>query len=140
MVAAIVEEITGVDGNVRASTDSGSISVRQVKGRVYASSDSGDIETLDIAGGIEASSDSGEIRMVQTAAAPVRAEADSGSISVKLAPDAGYNIDTSTGHGEITVPELEWREPVSNSQARGRLRGGGPTVDLTTDSGDINIR
>jgi len=133
-------EITGVDGDVRASTDAGSISVRQVKGRVYATSDSGDIETLDIAGDIEAGTDSGNISIVQTAAAPVRAESDSGRIRVRLAPDAGYTITTSTDGGEITLPELEWFEPISNNQARGRLRGGGSTVDLTTDSGDISIR
>ncbi len=133
-------DVAGIEGNVRASTDSGSIRIRQVKGRVYATADSGDIDALEIAGDIEATTDSGEITIVQTIAAPIRAEADSGGITVKLAPDAGYNITAETDHGRITVPDMEWRERPSEQKYDGRLRGGGPVVDLETDHGDIDVR
>ena len=133
-------DIAGADANVRASTDSGSIRIRQTKGRIYATSDSGDINAVDVDGDIEATTDSGEIRIVQTAAGPVRAETDSGSINVKLAPEAGYNITTETDHGQITLPDMEWRVPPTDRSASGRLRGGGPVVDLETDHGDIDVR
>ncbi|MGA3023481.1 MAG: DUF4097 family beta strand repeat-containing protein [Bryobacteraceae bacterium] len=136
-------EVSAISADVHASSDSGSIRIRQVKGRVYASADAGDAEALDIAGDIEVSTDSGEIRISQTVAAPVRAEADSGGISVKLAPGAGYNVSLRTDHGRITVIEAEGQEIVwrtrSEREVDGRICGGGPTVDLETDSGDIDI-
>jgi len=132
-------ELFAVDANVRASADSGTIRIRQHKGRVHASTDSGDIEAVDVAGDVEASTDSGEIRVVQTAPAPIRAETDSGGIIVKLAPEAGYNISTRTDHGEIAVPQLEWRRPPTPQEMDGFLRGGGPVIDLETDHGDIGV-
>jgi DUF4097 and DUF4098 domain-containing protein YvlB len=123
-------EVSAIEGNVNASSDSGDIRIRRVKGRVHAEADSGDVEALEIAGDIEVETDSGEILISQTLAAPIRAEADSGSISVKLAPDSGYTIRMETDHGRITAPGME---------VNGCLRGGGPVVDLETDSGDIDI-
>jgi hypothetical protein len=131
-------ELSAIHGNVRASADSGSIRIREVAGRVNAEADSGDIEALEIAGEIEAATDSGDIRISQTVAAPVRAEADSGGIRVQLAPGAGYNVSAETDHGRITVPEMEWRTR-SKQEVDGRIGGGGPLVDLETDSGDIDI-
>jgi hypothetical protein len=130
--------VEGISGPVECETDSGDILIREVTGRVHAEADSGDIEALDIAGDIEATADSGDIRISQTVAAPVRAEADSGAISVKLVPGAGYNISVETDHGRITLPEMEWRAR-SEKEASGRIRGGGPVVDLETDSGDIDV-
>lgn len=132
-------EVFTVDANVRATSDSGTIRIREVTGRVYASTDSGDIEARDVLGDVEVSTDSGEIRISQTVAMPIRAESDSGGITVKLAPEGGYNVSVQTDHGRIGVPKLEWREPPTGKQCRGLLRGGGTVVDLTTDSGDIDM-
>jgi hypothetical protein len=131
--------VEGAGGPVNCETDSGDIQIREVTGRVHASADSGDIEALDIAGDIEVSTDSGDIRVSQTVAAPVRAESDSGAISVKLAPGAGYNVAARTDNGLITVPEMELRKPRTGQEVDGRIRGGGPVVDLETDSGDIDV-
>jgi hypothetical protein len=132
-------EIFSVDADVHASTDSGTIRIRQMKGRVRANADSGDIEALDIAGDVEASTDSGDIRVSQTMAASIRAEADSGSIDVKLAPEAGYNVSLRTDHGRLTTPEMEFRGRPTHKEIDGRIRGGGPLVDLETDSGSIDV-
>jgi hypothetical protein len=132
-------EVFSVTSDVHASTDSGTIRIRQVKGRVRANADSGDIEALDIAGDIEASTDSGDIRISQTVAGTIRAEADSGSIDVRLAPGAGYNISLRTDHGRLTTPEMEFRGRPTNKEIDGRIRGGGPLVDLETDHGDIDV-
>lgn len=132
-------EIFSVTADVQASTDSGTIRMRQVKGRVRANADSGDIEALDIAGDIEANTDSGDIRISQTVAATIRAEADSGGIDVRLAPDAGCNLSLRTDHGQLTTPEMEFRGRPTHKEINGRIRGGGPLVDLETDHGDIDV-
>jgi Putative adhesin len=130
--------VEGISAPIDCETDSGDIAIRQATGRIRAGADSGDIEVLDVAGDVEAATDSGDIRISQLSAAAVHAEADSGSITVKLAGEPGYNMSVRTDHGRITVPEMEWRTR-SDQEAYGRLRGGGPVVDLETDSGDIDV-
>jgi len=132
-------EVSGIGSDVSVTTDSGAIRIRRVKGRVRATTDHGEIDALETDGPIEASTDHGEVRLSQAVAAPIRAETDHGSISVKLAPDAGYNVSVRTDHGTITVPEMEWRERPTNQEVNGRIRGGGPVVDLETDHGDIDV-
>jgi hypothetical protein len=132
-------EITDIAGDVRASADSGSIRIQRVQGAVDAQADSGSIEALDIGGSIHARTDSGEIRLSQTAAAPVSAEADSGSIAMRLAPDAGYNIRVQTDSGHVRTPEMTVDGRLSRDETVGQIRGGGPLVRLETDSGSIEI-
>jgi hypothetical protein len=132
-------EVFSVDANVRATSDAGTIRIREVTGRVFASTDSGDIEARDVLGDVEVSTDSGEIRIAQAIAMPVRAESDSGGITVRLAAEGGYNISIQTDHGQISTPGLEYREPPTHQEVRGSIRGGETVVDLTTDSGDIDI-
>jgi hypothetical protein len=124
---------------VRATTDSGGIHIRNTQGPVFARADSGGIDALDIAGAIDAATDSGGLRVSQTAPAPVRLRADSGGATVKLAPTGGYDIRVSADSGRITVPEMAVRGTVSPHRAEGKVRGGGPLVDIQVDSGSIHI-
>ena len=132
-------EVTGIGSDVSVSTDSGAIRIRSVKGRVRATTDRGEINALETAGPIEASTDHGEMILSQRIAAPIRAETDHGAISLKLAPEAGYDVSVRTDRGTITVPDMEWREKPTNQEVKGRIRGGGPAVDIETDHGDIDI-
>ncbi|HZU26973.1 MAG TPA: DUF4097 family beta strand repeat-containing protein [Bryobacteraceae bacterium] len=132
-------EITDIDGDVRASADSGAVRIRRVKGSVDAQADSGSIEALEIGGSINARTDSGEIRLSQSAAAPVSAEADSGSIALQLAPNGGYNVRVNTDSGHVRTPEMAVDSRLSRGETVGRIRGGGPMIHLQTDSGSIEI-
>lgn len=131
-------EVVGVGADVRAEADSGRIEIRQVTGEVHAEVDSGDILALEITGPIEAKADSGEIRLSQTIPARVRAKADSGRIKLKLAPGAGYTLRARSDSGHIQVPEMS-RTTSSDHELYGDVRGGGPSVDLEVDSGDIDV-
>jgi len=132
-------EVSGIGSDVSVSTDSGAIRIRRIKGRVRATTDHGDIDASETAGPIEASSDHGEMRLAQTLPAPIHAESDHGGISIKLAPEAGYNVSVRTDHGTITVPNMELRDSPTSQEVNGRIRGGGPVVDIETDHGDIDI-
>jgi hypothetical protein len=130
---------SGIGSEVRAVADSGGIHIRDVRGPVFARADSGGIEALDVAGPIDVGTDSGGIRVSQTTPAPVHARADSGGASVKLAPGGGYDISVSSDSGRITLPEMSVRGTISNHRAEGKVRGGGPLVDVRVDSGHIQI-
>lgn len=131
-------EIASVGADVRATSDSGVISIYLVAGAVEATSDSGAIEALEIGGRIEARTDSGEIQIWQTAQAPVYAASDSGSVTVKLAPTGGYSVRISTDDGRVTAPDMACTLQ-AHHRIEGLIRGGGSVVDVTTDSGNIEI-
>jgi hypothetical protein len=129
----------GIGSEVRATTDSGGIHIRDIRGPVFARADSGGIEALEVAGAIDVATDSGGIHLSQTTPAPVRARADSGGASLKLAPEGGYDVNVSSDSGRITLPEMAVRGTISRRRAEGKVRGGGPLVDIQVDSGNIRI-
>ncbi len=131
-------QVAKIGSEVRASSDSGAIEVRAAKGGVDLRTDSGRIEALEIEGTIDAKSDSGEIRLSQTIQKPICAQTDSGRIRVRLAATGGYSVRARTDNGRVELPALT-RQRLSRHELEGDVRGGGSTVDLETDSGDIEV-
>lgn len=132
-------EVRDVGGEVHATADSGGIHIANVKGATYARVDSGGIEANDVAGSIDAETDSGGIQLSQTNAAPIRAKADSGGVTVRLASNAGYDINVESESGHISVPEITTHGDISHHHIEGKVRGGGPTVNVHVDSGNVSI-
>jgi hypothetical protein len=132
-------EVRDVSSEVRANADSGGIHLGHIGGAVTARVDSGGIDAVDIAGGIDAQADSGSIRLAQTKPAPIHAKADSGGITVRLAPGAGYDVSAASESGSISVPEMTVRSDFSRHHVDGKVRGGGPPVNVRVDSGGIRI-
>ncbi len=132
-------EAKNIGSEVRAATDSGGIHIRNVNGPVHARADSGGIEALDIAGSIDAQTDSGGIRVAQTKPETVRAKADSGGAHIKLVSNAGYDVRASSDSGHISVSEIAVHGTLSKHRMEGRVRGGGPLVDVHVSSGTITI-
>ncbi len=132
-------EVRDVGGEVHATADSGGIRIANVKGATYARVDSGGIEANDVAGLIDAETDSGGIHLSQTSAAPIRAKADSGGVSVRLASNAGYDINVESESGHISVPDITTHGEISHHHIEGKVRGGGPTVNVHVDSGNVSI-
>ncbi len=132
-------ELRQIGSDVRATADSGGVRITGVHGSVYARADSGSIDAYDVAGQIDVKVDSGGVRLSQTRPAPIRAEADSGGVRVKLAPNGGYDLSLATGSGRINVPEMTVRGSYSRHRVEGKVRGGGPPVDILVDSGGIDV-
>lgn len=128
-----------IDGEVRAAADSGGIHVRRVNGPVYARADSGGIEAFEIAGSVDVEVDSGGIRVSQTTPALIRTRSDSGGADITLARTGGYDIRAHAGSGHITAPDVAVSGTISRHEVNGRLRGGGPLVEVRADSGNIDI-
>lgn len=128
-----------IGADVRASTDSGGIHVRHVNGEVRAHADSGGVEALEVAGRVDVQTDSGGIRISQTKAASIRARADSGGADVTLAP-AGYDLALHANSGQVNAANVVATGTVTRHEINGRLRGGGPLVDVRVDSGSVTVR
>jgi hypothetical protein len=132
-------EVNRIGADVRATADSGGIRVHNIQGPFTAHADSGGIEATGIAGAIDVSTDSGGIRLEQTKPATIRATADSGGANVRLAPSAGYDLNVSSDSGRISVPEMVVRGSFSRHRAEGKIRGGGPLVTISVDSGNVVV-
>jgi hypothetical protein len=132
-------EIHDIGSEVHAAADSGGIHIGNIKGSVYARVDSGGIDAMDVAGSIDAETDSGGIRLGQITAAPIRAKADSGGVSVRLAPGAGYDVSVDSSSGHISVPEMTVSSSFSRHHIEGKVHGGGPLIKIHVDSGTITV-
>lgn len=131
-------EVRDASADVHASADSGGIHIHHVQGAVTARADSGGIQATEIAGAIDASADSGHLELSQTSAAPIRARADSGGISVKLASGAGYDVRADADSGGISVARVNAVNS-NRHHLEGKIGSGGPLVSVSTDSGGISI-
>ena len=129
-----------IDGEVRAMADSGGIHIRRINGPVYARADSGGIEAMEVAGSVDAAVDSGGVRVSQTIPALLKARTDSGGADITLASAGGYEIRAHAGSGGITARDVAVSGTISRHEVNGKLRGGGPLVDVQADSGHIDIR
>jgi DUF4097 and DUF4098 domain-containing protein YvlB len=132
-------DVRDLGSEVRAAADSGGIRIENVKGSAYARVDSGGIEANGIAGPIDAETDSGGIRLAQTSAAPIRAKADSGGVTIRLASNAGYDVNVESESGHISVRDVTVNGEISKRHIEGKIRGGGPTVNVKVDSGDVSV-
>lgn len=132
-------EIHDIGSDVRAAADSGGIHLSKINGSAFVHVDSGGIEATQVAGRIDAQADSGGIRVGQTRPAAIRARADSGGVTVKLAPSGGYDISAESESGRISVPDIAARGSFSPHHVQGKVRGGGPEVSIHVDSGNVTV-
>jgi hypothetical protein len=132
-------EVRDIAAEVRAAADSGGIRIENVQGALYARVDSGGIEAENIAGSIDAETDSGGIHIHQSSAAPIRAKADSGGVTLRLASNAGYDLSIDSDSGNISVPEISTHGDISKHHVEGKIRGGGPLVNVRVESGNVMI-
>lgn len=131
--------IHDIGSDVRVAADSGGVHLENISGSAVVHVDSGGIEATQVAGSIDVQADSGGIRVAQTKPAPIRARADSGGVTVKLASSGGYDISAESGSGHISVPEMIVRGSFSPHHVEGKVRGGGPEVSIHVDSGNVSV-
>ncbi|HWF48383.1 MAG TPA: DUF4097 family beta strand repeat-containing protein [Bryobacteraceae bacterium] len=132
-------ELRDINAGVRAAADSGGIRIENIKGPVFARVDSGGIVAREIAGTVDAQADSGGVHIAQTTAAPIHARTDSGGVTVTLAPGAGYDLKVDSDSGNISTPEMSANAEFSRHHREGKVRGGGPLVQVEASSGNVTI-
>ncbi|HLI86899.1 MAG TPA: DUF4097 family beta strand repeat-containing protein [Bryobacteraceae bacterium] len=134
------ETVEGLRGPVTASTGSGSIRVSSISAEVRADTGSGGIELENIQGRVSASTGSGGIRG-RNLMAEVVARTGSGGVQLQLPANGGFDLHARTGSGGVTVgPPITMDSFYTNRhEVRGRIRGGGPLLELTTGSGGVDV-
>lgn len=152
-------DLQSVTGTVNASTGSGSIHALRIAGGFSGHTGSGGVEFEQTAPGnsdIETGSGSIEIRgangslRVRTGSGSITAEgkpagdwhlhSGSGGVTVHLPQDAAFELDAraSSGRVETSFP-VTVQGTISPRELHGKVRGGGPLLELSTSSGTIRI-
>jgi hypothetical protein len=107
--------------DVKAHTGSGSIHLQGVDGSLYAHTGSGDVEV----GGEPTSG--------------WKVETGSGSVTLNTGA-AHFTLDASTGSGSVhSDPPLTTHGSLDRHHVQGDINGGGPTVRVSTGSGDVKV-
>jgi DUF4097 and DUF4098 domain-containing protein YvlB len=118
----IQADLTG-NGDVEVHTGSGSVRVRGVNG------------------GLKARTGSGEVGADGTVKGPWQLHTGSGSIRLAPSSSSGFNLNVHTSSGSIhsDLP-ITVQGTLGRHELKGAVRGGGPEVEVSTGSGDIDIR
>lgn len=124
---------------LRAAAGSGAIRAEGIAGPARVTTGSGSIELGGIAGAMEARAGSGRI-LVHGLGGGIVAHAGSGSVTLQLAQTAAFDLSVSTGSGGIDVAHpMTMQGRLNRHRVEATVRGGGPSVDVSTGSGAVRI-
>ena len=152
--------VRDVGGRSRVQTGSGSIRAENVAAPFYAHTGSGDIEAeltgsgdvdvqtgsggihlRGVKGGLRARSGSGDLGADGSVGGPWSLHTGSGSIRLAVGSGNGFNLDvhTSSGSTHSDLP-ITVQGSLGRHELKGAVRGGGPEVEVSSGSGDVDIR
>jgi DUF4097 and DUF4098 domain-containing protein YvlB len=132
---------THISGPTTLETGSGSIELSlSGPGDLKVHTGSGSIHVDGLAGALQAGTGSGSIEIAGSPTADWRLSTGSGGIRLKLATNARFNFDASTGSGSIHVDQpILTQGSLNRHHVTGTVNGGGPAVRASTGSGGITI-
>jgi len=123
-------------------TGSGDIEVDLVgSGDIDVHTGSGSIRVRGIKGGLRAQTGSGSIEAAGSVTGSWTLHSGSGNVTLALGSGNGCNLDLHTSSGSIhTDLPITVQGTVGKNQLRGTIKGGGPDVQVSTGSGDVDVR
>jgi DUF4097 and DUF4098 domain-containing protein YvlB len=131
-VAAPFDAQTG-SGDIEASlTGSGDVDVH---------TGSGTIHVKGIKGGVRAQTGSGDVEAAGSVAGPWQLHSGSGNIRLAVGSNSGFDLDLHTSSGSIhSELPITVQGSMGGHELKGTVHGGGPTVEVSTSSGDVEIK
>ena len=149
-----------IGSKVRAQTGSGNIRADNVAAPFWAQTGSGDIEAdltgsgdvdvhtgsgtirvRGIKGGVRARTGSGNIETDGSVTGPWQLHSGSGNITLAVGTGSGFNLDVHTSSGSIhTDMPITVQGSLGKNELKGAVKGGGPDVEVSTGSGDVDVR
>ena len=153
-------KVENIGANARLETGSGSIHAINVHGAatlqtgsgnldldlsgagdVKAQTGSGSIRIHGVSGGLHAEAGSGNIDVAGSPTDEWRLESGSGSVSAHVGSAAKFTLNAETGSGSVHVEQpLLSQGTLDRQHVVGTVNGGGPTIRVTTGSGNIEVR
>jgi DUF4097 and DUF4098 domain-containing protein YvlB len=125
-----------------AHTGSGNIDAQlSGSGDIDVQTGSGDVQLRGVKGGLRARTGSGSIGADGNVTGPWQLHTGSGNIRMAVGTGGGFNLDVHTSSGSIhsDLP-ITVQGSLGKHELKGSVRGGGPEVEVSTGSGDVEIR
>lgn len=135
-------EVSGVVGDVHASSRNGDVAATSVDGVVSLESANGDVTATATRGVAEARTGNGDV-VVELAALDRDATLRSGNgdVTVRVDPALAARVDLSTDNGRVRVVDVAVDADVDDRRhVRGRLGDGGHRIAARTGNGDVTLR
>ncbi len=130
-----------VAGTTRVSTGSGNIHIQQSgTGYVRTSTGSGDVTIDNAKGEVEASTGSGNIHASGSVLDNWNIHTGSGDVRIQVPHDAKFTIHARSNSGSVhsDLP-VTMQGSLERHTVHGTVNGGGPTLEIHTGSGNIDL-
>ena len=126
----------------RLKSDSGGLALDGCSGPLDLQTNFGDIEVRNATGaGLTLKTDSGKIYFSGSLQAEGvhRVESGLGKVHLVLPADAAFDLDAETDFGSIKTDFAVTVTEFAKKRVAGEVNGGGPLLQIHTDSGDITL-
>lgn len=134
-------QISGVEGDVEASSSNGNVIVTYVNGYVKASTSNGNIEIRDTTGVQDLKTSNGAILAeISGTRDDVDITSLNGKITVYLNPAMNIDIKGSVSNGRISTDDLAMNlTTMKEHYIEGKLGDGGNKIFMSVSNGNINL-
>ncbi|MFT5885509.1 MAG: DUF4097 and DUF4098 domain-containing protein YvlB [Arcticibacterium sp.] len=149
-------KVSNAEGDIKLHTSGGSINLRNMAGNINAHTSGGGITASDIEGQLIAGTSGGSIRLERIAASLKASTSGGGikadvlevgeylvlhtsgrSIDLNLPMDKG--MDVNIRGGRVTMAYKNFDGRFGKNHVQGTINGGGANVDISANSGHVNI-
>jgi hypothetical protein len=135
--------LSGIGSSFMASTGSGSVKLEQTgPGDGKVETGSGSIELQNVRGALRVRTGSGDITVQGEPTGEWSLHTGSGRILVRLPSNAAFELNAHTSSGHISTSNdhpVTMTGTIGRGELRGKVRGGGPVLEMETGSGNIQI-
>jgi hypothetical protein len=133
--------IQRVAGDMKLDLANVQCEVDAVKGQATVRIEHGNLTMRGIRAAAEITGDGSGLELIMAAAVPLSATTSGGELMVEV-PKDGVTLDAATQHGRLRLPDREMQVAEGDHEQRSdaKIRGGGPTLRLRNEHGDIIVR
>ncbi len=127
---------------ITASTGSGSIQAELTgSGDIDVHTGSGSIDVRGANGSVRGRTGSGHVHVDGNVKGPWQLHTGSGDVRLVLGSSSGFELNVHTGSGSIhSELPITVQGTLNRHELKGAVRGGGPELEVSTGSGDVEIR
>ncbi|HTW62508.1 MAG TPA: DUF4097 family beta strand repeat-containing protein [Terracidiphilus sp.] len=131
-------EVASLPGDL--TLDSDDLRVTQAEGAVHVTTHAKDVDLSQIYGDSYVENRDGRISVEPAGSYNIEAKNDKGDVEITLPPNANATVDGHTRNGDIVN---DYGLAVSGDEDKtvsGKIGAGGPTIQLSSDNGDLGIK
>lgn len=135
-------EARGIGGAVKANSGSGSIRVEHAgKGDLDVSASSGSVVVTGVDGAAHVSASSGSVTVEGRPSGPWNIHSSSGGVTLRVPSNAAFDLDARASSGDVkSAHPVTMTGTAERHRIQGKVRGGGPLVEVSTSSGGVQLQ